>query len=59
MIAGASSGLAGFVTAALLATDIGGYFGTPSEELFTRWFQFGAFCPTFRIHGQVPKELTG
>ena len=19
-------------------TDIGGYFGTPTEELFTRWF---------------------
>jgi len=40
-------------------TDIGGYFGTPTEELFTRWFQFGAFNPTFRIHGQAPKELYG
>jgi alpha-D-xyloside xylohydrolase len=40
-------------------TDIGGYFGTPTEELFTRWFQFGAFCPIFRIHGQAPKELYG
>jgi len=40
-------------------TDIGGYFGTPTEELFTRWFQFGAFCSTFRIHGQAPKELYG
>src|SRR6266540_4785045 len=40
-------------------TDIGGYFGTPSEELFTRWFQFGAFNPMFRIHGQAPKELYG
>jgi len=40
-------------------TDIGGYFGTPSEELFTRWFQFGAFNPQFRIHGQAPKELYG
>ena len=40
-------------------TDIGGYFGTPTEELFTRWFQFGAFCPMFRIHGQAPKELYG
>ena len=40
-------------------TDIGGYFGTPSEELFTRWFQFGAFCPTFRIHGMASKELYG
>ena len=40
-------------------TDIGGYFGTPTEELFTRWFQFGAFNPTFRIHGQAAKELYG
>jgi alpha-D-xyloside xylohydrolase len=38
-------------------TDIGGYFGTPTEESFTRWFQFGAFCSTFRIHGQATKEL--
>jgi len=42
-------------------TDIGGYFDNPpaSEELFTRWLQFGAFCPTFRIHGQQNKELYG
>jgi len=40
-------------------TDIGGYFGTPNEELFTRWLQFGAFNPTFRIHGTAPKELYG
>ena len=36
-------------------TDIGGYFGTPTEAGVTRWFQFGAFCPMFRIHGQAPK----
>lgn len=24
------------------------------RELNTRWFQFGAFCPLFRIHGQFP-----
>ena len=24
------------------------------RELNTRWFQFGAFCPLFRIHGQYP-----
>lgn len=24
------------------------------RELITRWFQFGAFCPLFRIHGQYP-----
>lgn len=44
-------------------TDIGGFFGgQPADknyqELFTRWFQFGAFCPMFRVHGTVaPKEL--
>lgn len=39
-------------------TDIGGY-GFPSgstldpkyEEVFTRWFEFGTFCPLFRVHG--------
>jgi alpha-D-xyloside xylohydrolase len=24
------------------------------QELNTRWFQFGAFCPIFRSHGQYP-----
>jgi alpha-D-xyloside xylohydrolase len=42
-------------------TDIGGYFmglggfGNPAyNELFTRWFQFGGFCPIFRTHGTGP-----
>jgi alpha-D-xyloside xylohydrolase len=40
-------------------TDIGGWEGTDwtspaNRDLFTRWFQFGAFCPIFRIHGQEP-----
>jgi alpha-D-xyloside xylohydrolase len=44
-------------------TDIGGFFGgDPSDpayaELFTRWFQFGSFCPMFRVHGtNYPKEM--
>jgi alpha-D-xyloside xylohydrolase len=44
-------------------TDIGGFFGRQTsdkdyQELFTRWFQFGAFCPLFRVHGTTaPKEL--
>ena len=54
--AGLSYGLSGMP---YWTTDIGGYFGTPSEELFTRWFQFGAFCSQFRIHGQATKELYG
>ncbi|MDP4223386.1 MAG: glycoside hydrolase family 31 protein [Bacteroidota bacterium] len=24
------------------------------RELYTRWFQFGSFCPLFRSHGQYP-----
>jgi alpha-D-xyloside xylohydrolase len=44
-------------------TDIGGFFGgDPAQagyaELFTRWFQFGAFTPMFRVHGTgKPKEI--
>ena len=33
------------------SSDVGGFFGMPSDELYTRWFQFGAFCPVFRAHG--------
>ncbi|MBE9502290.1 MAG: glycoside hydrolase family 31 protein [Dehalococcoidia bacterium] len=37
-------------------TDIGGFLGSdPStayfRELIVRWFQYGAFCPLFRLHG--------
>lgn len=47
-------------------TDIGGFavepkFEHPNDvdleewrELQTRWFQFGTFCPLFRVHGQFP-----
>ena len=24
------------------------------SELMTRWYQFGVFCPLFRVHGQFP-----
>jgi len=34
-------------------SDIGGFTGAPSDELYVRWFQFGAFCPVFRAHGKV------
>jgi alpha-D-xyloside xylohydrolase len=47
--------------------DIGGFAVEPKfernvtaenleewRELNTRWFQFGAFCPLFRVHGQYP-----
>jgi alpha-D-xyloside xylohydrolase len=40
-------------------TDIGGYWQPHDrpptdpeyQELYTRWFQFGVFCPIFRTHG--------
>ena len=37
-------------------TDIGGFHGgDPNDEafreLFVRWFQWGAFCPVMRLHG--------
>jgi alpha-D-xyloside xylohydrolase len=43
-------------------TDIGGYWPAfpgateqPSyQELYARWFEFGAFCPIFRTHGHRP-----
>jgi alpha-glucosidase (family GH31 glycosyl hydrolase) len=41
-------------------TDIGGFFHPvpKSGELYARWFQFGAFCPSFRSHGWVWREHT-
>merc|ERR1712008_140523 len=40
----------------LWTTDIGGFRGGNTNdpvfrELIVRWFQFGAFCPIFRLHG--------
>jgi alpha-D-xyloside xylohydrolase len=37
-------------------TDVGGFLGGNTDdpkyrELFVRWFQYGAFCPIFRVHG--------
>ena len=31
-------------------SDVGGFFGEPGAELFTRWYQAGAFTPFFRGH---------
>ena len=43
-------------------TDIGGYWppyqgsveDPAYQELYARWFEFGAFCPIFRTHGHRP-----
>jgi alpha-glucosidase len=32
-------------------SDIGGFNGTPSPELYLRWCQFGLFNPVYRPHG--------
>lgn len=49
---GINSGLSGFP---LWGSDIGGFYPTAeyTGELHVRWFQFGAFCPSFRCHGVV------
>jgi alpha-glucosidase/alpha-D-xyloside xylohydrolase len=35
-------------------SDIGGFYPNRelTGELYARWFQFGAFCPSFRSHGR-------
>ena len=51
--AGQTAGMSGFP---FWASDIGGYFGTPTDEVFTRWSQFGAFSPIMQIHGMGRRE---
>ncbi len=36
--------------------DTGGFCGTPSDDLFLRWAQFGAFSPLLRFHGTTSRE---
>ncbi|MGR8011740.1 glycoside hydrolase family 31 protein [Streptomyces hypolithicus] len=33
--------------------DVGGFTGTPSPELYLRWFQLGAHLPLFRTHAAI------
>jgi alpha-glucosidase len=33
-----------------IGTDVGGFIGTTSKELFARWIAVGAFSPFFRVH---------
>lgn len=53
LTAGLNMGMAGI---AWWTADIGGFHGgnvhDPAfQELLCRWFQFGAFCPVMRLHG--------
>ncbi len=45
-----SMGISGYPFA---GADVGGFFGNPSKELLTRWYQAGAFYPFFRAHAHI------
>jgi alpha-glucosidase (family GH31 glycosyl hydrolase) len=40
-------------------SDIGGFYPNAEKtgELYARWFQFGAFCPSFRSHGRTTMTI--
>ena len=38
------------VALTFVGADVGGFFGNPDAELFTRWMQAGAYQPFFRGH---------
>ncbi len=40
-------GMSGF---AYSGADVGGFIGTPSPELLTKWIEVAAFTPIFRVH---------
>ncbi|CEL06228.1 Putative Alpha-glucosidase [Aspergillus calidoustus] len=59
--AGLNMGIAGIPW---WTTDIGGFHGgNPDDpafrELFTRWFQWGTFCPVMRLHGDREPKPEG
>lgn len=45
-----SSNVAGMPFA---GADVGGFFGNPSSELLTRWYQVGIWYPFFRAHAHI------
>ncbi|MCG5219517.1 TIM-barrel domain-containing protein [Streptosporangium soli] len=36
--------------------DAGGFTGTPTDDLYIRWAQFGALSPLVRFHGTTSRE---
>jgi len=53
LMAGQTAGLSGFP---FWSSDIGGYFGDPTNEVYMRWTQFGAFSPIMMVHGAGKRE---
>ncbi|KAF2021384.1 glycoside hydrolase family 31 protein [Aaosphaeria arxii CBS 175.79] len=45
-----NQGISGFPFA---GADVGGFFGNPSKELLTRWYQAGIYYPFFRGHAHI------
>ena len=45
-----AQGIAGFPFS---GADVGGFFGNPSKELLTRWYQAGIFYPFLRAHAHI------
>lgn len=39
-----------------VGSDIGGFIGYPSGELFARWLQLGVFCPLMRAHSVINEK---
>jgi len=39
-----------------VGTDIGGFIGYPSGELFARWLQLGVFTPLMRAHSVINEK---
>lgn len=40
-----------------VGVDIGGFSGSPTKELYLRWFQIGSFLPFFRVHSGKNTEM--
>ena len=49
---GLSFGLSGFT---YWSNDVGGFTGTPSDQLYLRWTQFSIFNSHMRLHGGGPR----
>jgi alpha-D-xyloside xylohydrolase len=53
LIAGQTAAICGFH---FWTCDIGGYFGNPTDEVYMRWAQMGAFSPIMLVHGAGKRE---